>query len=267
VEACLADAPTASVAGAVRGGIAPHAGWAYSGFTACALYNLLRAQPALETIVIFGAVHTWGVDRPALYGTGAWRTPLGDVRIDEELARAVVAEPTAGVVDDPEAHAEEHSIEVQLPFIRYLFPEARILPVSVPPWAGAPQVGSEIARIARRIGRRAVSLGSTDLTHYGPNYGMAPAGSGAPALAWTHDNDRRVLDLIVVLRLDEIVAEARAHHNSCGAGAVAAAAAFAVELGATEGALLHYTTSYEVRPTGRATDMVGYGAVAFVESP
>lgn len=263
VKACLAQAPLVAVAGTVLGGMVPHAGWVYSGPTAGTWFQALAAGPAPETFVLFGAVHSWGVDAPSLYTQGVWRTPLGDVAVDEEVAHALLAQPEALVVDRPAAHAQEHSLEVQLPFVQHLFPQARILPIAVPPLDLAPAVGRQVAQAVRAAGRRAVALGSSDMTHYGPRYGMAPAGVGLPALEWTHANDRRLLDLAVRLRAEEIVPEARVRHNACGAGAVAAAIAFAVALGATQGALLHYTTSYEVLPEGRPSDLVGYGAVAF----
>lgn len=266
VESCLAKAPVVAVAGTVLGGMVPHAGWIYSGPTAAAWFQALAAGPTPETLVLFGAVHSWGVEAPSLYAQGAWRTPLGDLPVDEELAQALLAQPEALVVERPAAHAQEHSIEVQLPFIRHLFPQARILPIAVPPLDVAPAVGRQAAQAVRDVGRRAAALGSSDMTHYGPRYGMAPAGIGQPALDWTHANDRRLLDLAVRMRAEEIVPEARSRHNACGAGAVAAAIAFAAALGATQGALLHYTTSYEVLPEGRPSDLVGYGAVAFYAS-
>jgi hypothetical protein len=134
--------------------------------------------------------------------------------------------------------------------------------VAVPPIAEAEEVGRRLAQVAQRLGRRAVAIGSSDLTHYGPRHGIAPAGVGEPALAWIERNDRRLLDLVVQMRAQDVLAEAARHHNACGAGAIAAAIGFAAALGATQGHLLHYTTSHAVRPVGQATDMVGYGAVA-----
>ncbi len=262
VRTCLEALHIEAPAGMVYGGIVPHAGWVYSGPTAGAVFQAIAAQEPPETFILFGAVHTWGVNDACLYGRGAWRTPLGELAIDEELAATLAAQ--AGLADRPEAHAEEHSIEVQLPFIKYLFPSARIVPIAMPPLYTAHTVGQKVAQAVRQVGRRAVALGSTDLTHYGPRYGLAPAGAGEHALTWVHNNDRAILDLMVAMRAEEIVSEARSHHNACGAGAVAAAIAFAAEMGATQGVLLHYTTSHEVMPMGRATDMVGYGAVVFI---
>jgi len=256
----------------ILGGVVPHAGWTYSGPTAGRVFAAVKAQAPIasigaqgapETFVLFGAVHSWGVSGASLYGAGSWRTPLGDLAIDEELAQEAL-KASKLLADRPQAHAEEHSIEVQLPFIQYLFPEARILPIAVPPSADAPEVGREVARAVRQAGRKAVAVGSSDLTHYGPRYGLAPSGVGDRALQWSKQNDARLLDLVVALRAEEVLAEAQAHHNACGAGAIAAAIGYAAELGASKGTLLQYTTSHEVLPMGRPTDFVGYGAVVFV---
>lgn len=262
VRACLEAIRIEAPAGTVCGGIVPHAGWVYSGPTAGTVFQAIAAQEPPETFILFGAVHTWGVNEACLYGHGAWRTPLGDLAVDEDLAAAITSQ--AGIVDRPQAHAEEHSIEVQLPFIKYLFPSARIVPIAMPPLYTAPAIGQKVAQAVRQMGRRAIALGSTDLTHYGPRYGLAPAGAGESAIVWVHNNDKAFLDRVVSMQAEEIVPEARSHHNACGAGAVAAAIAFAAEMGASQGMLLHYTTSHEVMPSGRATDMVGYGAVIFI---
>jgi len=244
-------------------GIVPHAGWAYSAETAAhVMAALFDGEP--ETVVLFGAVHMWGIPGAAMYASGAWRTPLGDLEVDAELADAVLAE-TRFVRDAPAAHAQEHAIEVQLPFVKHLLPAARIVPIAVPPIAEAPDVGRAVARAVQQLGRRAVALGSTDLTHYGPRYGLAPAGVGQSALDWTHENDRRVLTLIESLDAEGVLREVREHHNACGAGAVAATITYAQEAGATRGLLLHYATSHEVMPLGQARDLVGYGAVALAK--
>ncbi|MCD6519107.1 MAG: AmmeMemoRadiSam system protein B, partial [Anaerolineae bacterium] len=251
VEDCLREAGTPRVQGTIYGGIVPHAGWTFSGPTAARVFAALRAQNATpETIILFGAVHSWGVHQPSMYGSGQWITPLGPLSIDEELAQALLEAQVPHLINSPRAHAEEHSLEVQLPFIKYLFPDVTILPIAVPPFQGADELGREIARVVRALGRQAPAIGSSDLTHYGPRYGITPAGLGEPALQWAKENDRRILDLMVELRAAEIVPEASTRHNACGAGAIAAAIGYAKELGARQGVLLHYTTSYDVMPTG-----------------
>lgn len=264
VEDCLRNSATLPKLPPIRGGVVPHAGWIFSGYTAGRLYAALAAQGQPQTVILFGAVHSWGVRGASLYGEGRWRTPLGDVPIDEDLGQAVLREGRGLVVNRPEAHASEHSIEVQVPFVQYLFPEASILPIAIPPLMEAPKVGQIVARAASTLGRQAVAIGSSDLTHYGPRFGLTPAGVGQRGLEWTRENDARLLDLVVQMRAEEIVPEAEARLNACGAGAIAAAIAYAAELGATRGILLHYTNSHEVMPSPRPTDIVGYGAVALV---
>jgi hypothetical protein len=247
------------------GGVVPHAGWVYSGRTAAHLFAALAHQtPLPETVVLFGAVHSWGAPVASLFGAGHWKTPLGALEVDAQLGHAILqAAEEKQVVDAPAAHASEHAIEVQLPFVAYLLPRVRILPIAMPPLSVALPVGRWVAEAAQSLGRRIAVVGSSDLTHYGPRYGLAPAGTGEPAVQWTHENDRRLLDLAVAMRADEVLAEAQAHHNACGAGAIAATITCCARLGATRGELLHYTTSYEVMPTGAASDLVGYGAVAY----
>lgn len=248
----------------VVAGIVPHAGWTFSGLTAAHLYAPLRRQIPADTVVLFGAVHSWRVTQPSIYGSGRWRCPLGYMAVDEELAREVLRCADGALADDAMAHMDEHSIEVQLPFLACVYPEARILPIAVPPMPGADGIGALVAECVRSLGRRAIAIGSTDLTHYGPRYGLAPAGVGDGALVWIHANDARVLDLMVNLRVEDILPEVEAHHNACGAGAVAATLGYAMAMGATRGQVAHYTTSHEVAPVGPASDMVGYGSVVFM---
>ncbi|HUV95418.1 MAG TPA: AmmeMemoRadiSam system protein B [Anaerolineae bacterium] len=264
VEKCLESVPPIEREGAVRGGVVPHAGWSYSGPTAGRVFAALSAEDPPETIVLFGAVHRWGVRGASMYGSGSWRTPLGDLSIDEELAQEVLRSAGGAILDNPDAHVGEHSIEVQLPFVAHLFPSARILPISVPPSPHAHKVGAQVASAARVLGRRTLAIGTSDLTHYGPRYGLAPVGVGDQTLEWVRKNDARLLDLTVQMRAADVVEEAREHQNACGAGAIAASIAYAAQLGATRGIVLHHTTSHDVMPMGPPTDMVGYAAIVFM---
>jgi len=149
----------------------------------------MEASPP-ETFVLFGAVHGRGVRRPAVYPGGAWATPLGPAPVDAELARAVLEEGGGLLEASEEAHEGEHSLEVLVPFLLARFPRARVLPVLVPPGAGAAEAGAAAARAAHRLGRRAGYLGSSDLTHYGEAYGFVPRGAGPAALRWSKDYNR-----------------------------------------------------------------------------
>jgi len=254
-----------AVGGQILGGIVPHAGWICSGAVAGKVFAALRKDPP-ETVVLLGAVHYPIGPAAAMFGGGAWRTPIGSVAIDAELAEAVL-DRCELVLHDPEAHRAEHSIEVQVPFIRRLLPQARLLPIMVPPGDNCPKVGEEVAEAVRQLGRKVAYVGSTDLTHYGPRYRFTPQGLGRRGVAWAKQvNDRRMLDLILAMRAEEVVEEAQAHLNACGSGAVSATIAACRRSGAERAVLLEHTNSAEtlahIEP-GEPSDAVGYAAVVF----
>ncbi len=242
------------------GATVPHAGYLFSGYTAACAFKALQRGEAPETFVLFGAVHSYGVAQPAVSTSEAWLTPLGPVEVDEELReKALAAVP--GLVADERAHSREHSLEVQLPLIQVAFPGAKILPIAMPPITEAPQFGAAMAEALE--GESVVFLGSSDLTHYGPGYGFAPKGLSQSAVEWVKQvNDASLLKRLVALEAEAIVPEAARHHNACGAGALAACCAACRALGAKQGYLVDYRTSFDVLPND-PTHFVGYGAVVF----
>lgn len=248
------------------GGIVPHAGWVYSGATA-ALSIAAVAAAAPETLVIFGAVHGADANPASVYTTGSWATPVGELRIDEDLARRCTRDHR--IVDDSNPHRHEHSIEVQLPLIQHLLPNVTIVPVGVRPGPDAPEIGRFCAFQAADLGRKVAFLGSTDLTHYGPAFGFEPHGCGAEGIRWAKEvNDRRLISLIQAGDADAIVPEALGHHNACGPGAVAATIGAVSELGVDCYVELRHTCSAE---TGDVDDRdpynsVGYEAGVFVRN-
>lgn len=258
-----ADLPERPVAA-----IVPHAGWVYSGGTALAALAALKSRRVPKTGVLFGAVHSHRVRQTSIFSFGGWQTPLGLVQVDDRLAREILAQAPGLITDDPRAHEQEHSLEVQVPLIRYLMPEARIVPIAVLPDAEAPAVGRIVGQVIQNLAADAVCVGSTDLTHYGPGYGFAPAGIGPAAHKWMRDvNDRRMIDLLLRLDAEAAVAEARISANACGAGAIAATLAAARELGAKRGCLVQYTTSYDVSTEKAGAEdfemAVGYAGLVF----
>ncbi len=246
-------------------GIVPHAGWMCSGAVAAEVIRAVGRNPDVETFVVFGAVHRVRGRRASVDAEGTWITPLGEIEIDGELAGAVVgASPLLTV--DADSHRLEHSIEVQVPFIQCVQPGVRLLPIMVPPVEEAPEAGRIVAEQVQALGRKAVFLGSTDLTHYGPRYFFTPKGTGADGINWARAvNDRRMIDLCLKLAAEEVVPEASVNHNACGSGAVAATLAAAKACGATEARLLRHTTSAEVlrEHLGPMTDSVGYAGIVF----
>jgi AmmeMemoRadiSam system protein B len=248
-------------------GIVPHAGWTFSGSTAAMVFKAIKQQhPKVDTFVIFGAAHGYLGHPPAVYDKGSWLTPLGEILIDEELAKAILESRTA--ISDCEAHDSEHSMEVQVPFIQYLFPDARLLPVLTPPSDQAIHLGEIIASlIASDDERKIVCIGSTDLTHYGPRYGFTPMGAGKEGLKWASEvNDRQFIDLALKMQPQELLNSAAENLNACGPGAAAATVAAAKSLGKTKGILLAHTNSNEVmlkKMGSSSRESVGYAAIIF----
>jgi AmmeMemoRadiSam system protein B len=243
----------------------PHAGWVFSGATAARVYSVLAETGGFETFLVFGAVHSWGTPKGAVYPEGTWATPLGEMEVDSELAEAVLREGADRVEENAPAHRAEHSIEVQIPFLQHLFPGARLCAINVPPGLDAPEVGRAAARACRELGRNAAVLASSDLTHYGRRFGFAPKGAGEDAHTWMKEvNDRTFLQGVLSLDSRSVLSSAAADHSACGSGAVAAAVAAVESLGASKGVLLEHTTSHEIMPERSPSDFVGYGAVLFV---
>jgi AmmeMemoRadiSam system protein B len=164
------------VDGSILGLLVPHAGLVYSGTVAAAGWRLvgLPRSDAKTTIVMLGTNHgaAW-LDGVAAWETGVWRTPLGDLEVDTDLARAVLDLGPPFIVDHA-AHRGEHSIEVQLPFLQTVDPAARIVPLSVAAGVGASAIatgGRLGALLARRraAGEHVVLAISSDMAHYPPS--------------------------------------------------------------------------------------------------
>ena len=244
----------------------PHAGWMFSGrLAAMTIKAVASSAGPVELLVLFGADHQGVVGQGEVYDSGVWRTPLGEVEVDAEAASALL-EAGGPLRANPEAHAMEHSLEVQVPLIQVALPAARIVPIAVPPTELAVQVGQAVGRtLAERFPGGRV-IGSTDLTHHGGHFG-SPGGRGSQGLEWSENNDRRMLDLLEAIRAEDVIGEARARSNACGAGAIAATIAACARMGARRGLVLEYTNSYrvirEIYPSETDETTVGYVSAVF----
>ena len=251
----------------VKAGIVPHAGWVFSGDVAGKVFYQISQCQQVDTFIIFGAVHAVRTQRGLLYNTGAWETPLGQIEVDEELAGQILDTTGRWIDANTSGHQHEHSIEVEVPFIQQLFPQAKIVPIMLPPMAESAQIGKVVGRVLEAADKATVCIASTDLTHYGPSYGFSPMGVGPQANRWAREqNDRYFIDLALSLQADQIVETAAMYNNACGPGAVAATIAAACELGATEAALLAHTTSAEIMSEKFhqvAEDSVGYAGIVY----
>jgi len=247
----------------IKGGIVPHAGWFFSGATAAKVFLSIQTQKAPEAFVLLGTVHVHGVRKNSIYSTGSWSTPLGEIKVNDAIAAMLLDEMPGLLDDNPQAHLYEHSIEVQTPMIKYLFPKTSIVPIAVPPGEEAVALGEGIGKVISGQGLNAVVIGSTDLTHYGDNYGFTPAGYGPEAYRWMRENDEKIIRLALGLKAREILDEAAADYNACGPGAMAAAAAASKAMGSKGGVLLEHVTSYDVYPQGEFDMAVGYAGIIF----
>ena len=242
---------------ALRGiaGVVPHAGWEFSGGVAFEV--LSRISRSMDTIVIIGG-HLGPADGILCAFDEAYETPLGPIEADlallEEIRQAMPVR---------EDRYADNTVEVQLPFIRYLFPRARVLGMRASPSTDAESLGAAIAAAARRLGRAVGVAGSTDLTHYGTSYGFSPAGSGEKALRWVRDtNDRRFIESLLAMDCTAALERALRERSACSAGGALAAVSFARESGIRKGSLVRYATSLEIRP---AESFVGYAGILYAE--
>ena len=250
----------------ITAGVAPHAGYVFSGYTASRTYKAIFEDGLPETFVILGPNHT-GLGSPiAVYPEGEWLTPLGSIEVDAEMAKAIAK--LSGIADlDELAHKYEHSIEVQVPFIQYLSElagkDVRIVPITlgIQDEDVSKALGKAIFEASEELGRDVIVIASTDFMHYGPAYGYVPFRARADELPhrikeWDFRLIRRILDFDVKGMFSEI---REMNHTMCGPGAVGTAIVYSRLAGALEAELLHYTTSFEVT---RSTDaIVGYASI------
>jgi len=244
-------------------GIVPHAGWVFSGALAAKVFKYLSVKAKPDTFILLGAVHTWKPRGNSIYYRGAWMTPLGEVKIDEEVAAGLIEALAGDIVEDPEAHAGEHSLEVQVPFIKFLCPEAKIVPIAIPPDENAYITGRRLGEAVSGMKKKIVIVGTTNLTHYGDPYGFTPFGYGQEAKKRMEESDARIIELALRMRAADIREEAQKSHNACGPGALAATVAAAKAMGAEKGHLLGYTTSHDVMAEGEFDMAVGYAGIVF----
>ena len=260
IEGYLRLAKLPSLPAPLLGGIVPHAGWPYSGAVAArTVAALAKSVMPPEAVVVLGAVHNLRVPRPTTCDFAAWRTPVGELHVDRKLRDAFL---DAGVVEvNDVAHAYEHSIEVQTPLLRYLLPDAQFVPIAVPADAFALSLGQALGGAIQRDGRRIAVLASSDLTHYGEDYGYAPGGGGEDGLAWARRNDEELLDNVLQMDPEGVLEHATRKQSACGAGALAAAIVAVQELGGGRCTLLEHTSSQASEPESET--WVGYASAVF----
>lgn len=243
---------------AATGAILPHAGWMFSGQTAVRTLLAIQDFQEFHTAVIFGAVHTYGVNEPVLYPDGDWETPFGNCAVDVDLIKKY---SISGIGrSEHKAHLQEHSIEVIVSMLMYFNPKIKIIPISIPSHTDFDMMNlTNLIQPLRN--EHCLFIASSDLTHYGYNYGDISHGTGETALAWVKkEKDPAFLKLIFEKRSSEIVAYAHENGSACGAGGIAVVSSL---LNDATSELIDYTTSYDMYPRGGASSFVSYAGIIF----
>ena len=233
----------------IYGIISPHAGYIYSGPTACHSYKAISSKNP-ELVIILGPNH-FGVGKDVATMVDAqWETPLGLVEIDSEAAREI-ANNSKYIEIDEFSHSRDHSLEVQIPMLQSIFSEKfKILPIILRDQSleMAKDVGNAVAQIAKS--RNTMIVASSDFTHYEEN-------------SFAHSQDKALIEPILEIDVEKfysVLMEKRV--TACGYGAIASVMIACKNLGAVKGELLSYATSGDVM--GDASSVVGYGAIKFI---
>ncbi|MCL2244352.1 MAG: AmmeMemoRadiSam system protein B [Treponema sp.] len=237
-----------------RAAIAPHAGWYYCGRVAARAVCTL--EPQADTVAVIGG-HLPSDVPPLFAMEDAVKTPFGPMPVDTEMRSLLLDELSA------EDRFRDNTVEVLLPMVRFFFPKAMLLWLRLPCGIMSLEAGKKIFKAAEKLNRKVNVLGSTDLTHYGPNYGFSPKGTGIKALRWVREvNDANFINAVESGKGDEVLRRAEHDSSACSAGAVLGAMGFAEEAGAGAARLLEYATSADVNDD-IPDSFVGYAAITF----
>lgn len=225
--------------------IVPHAGYVYSGQTAAYGYRLVLGRN-FDSVVVIGPSHRFGFEGCSIYSKGGFETPLGVAAVDESLASEI--SKASGFSYIAQAHEEEHSVEVQVPFIQKALPQAKIVPIVMgnPTRRTIDKLANALSRVLP--GKKALVVASTDMSH-GLSKGRA------------NSVDAQTTTLIRDLKTDALIKKVEGGENIlCGGGPVAAALVYTKKRGAAFVEILKYSDSAEAG--GPADSVVGYLAAA-----
>jgi MEMO1 family protein len=227
--------------------LVPHAGYMYSGHVAGAVFSRLELP---NKIVVLGVRHHPRGASAAILSSGAWRTPLGDAAIDEKLAGAI-RKACPLLKEDSMAHAGEHSLEVQLPFLQVLAPEFTFVPIALGTigFEELVTVGEALAQVLAGTREGVLLLTTSDLNHYEDD-------------ATTRNKDAKAIDRLMTLDTRGLYDTCRNQEISmCGLGPAVAMLTALSRLGGKDAELIRYATSGDV--SGDRSTVVGYAGMIF----
>jgi MEMO1 family protein len=223
----------------------PHAGYIYSGQVAGAVFSRLEV-PA--RCIVLGPNHTGRGHPLAIMKDGGWRTPLGEIRIDSNLAESLIREFPA-VSEDSAAHRSEHSIEVEIPFLQVCRPDVKFVPIAIGTGQLVllEQLGQTLAEVLKKSKDPALIVASSDMNHYEDD-------------ATTRVKDRKAIEKILALDAHGLYETVMNESISmCGFGPAVAMLTAARGLGAHKAELVQYATSADVSGDHKVT--VGYAGI------
>lgn len=240
----------------VTGLIAPHAGYLYSGKTAAKVYSQIEKR--YDSVILLGPDHT-GLAETVSISTEPWKTPLGEIDIDRDLAEKIIKQSDI-IIEDNNAHTYEHSIEVQLPFLQYQLKSLKIVPIIIPTGNTGLEELQDIADTISKAteDKKILFIASSDFTHFGKGYNFVPVEKDE--LEWVKNTDKDIIKKIT--ELDEIQTINKAKETTmCGSVPIAVLIMIMRNKNIDRGTLIDYTTSYEVSKNRDA--VVGYGGIIF----
>jgi hypothetical protein len=251
VREFLNRAPKEEIPGEIVGLVSPHAGYLYSGQVASQAFKLVEGRN-FDAVVVVAPSHRVYFQGASVYDRGGFETPLGTVSVDKKLCRKIMAEDEI-LRFLPQGHFQEHSLEVQLPFLQEALGKFSLVPIVIgdQSFATCQKAGLAIARGVK--GKNVLLVASTDLSHFHP-YDRAVK------------IDQVLLDDIRSFDPQRLLKDLEGGKGeACGGGPVIAVMIASKELGANESRVLGYRNSGDV--TGNRSGVVGYAAAVFYHNP
>lgn len=229
----------------VLGAIVPHAGYVYSGSVAGSVYARVKIP---QTVVVLGPNHHGMGSQAALFPSGEWLTPLGNVTVNQPLSELLLKNSSL-VEEDSIAHQYEHSLEVQIPFLQYLRPDVTIVPLCLAfiDYASCKSLGISLAKAIKEYGKDVLIIASSDMSHYEPDQ-------------VARHEDHLAIREILNMNPEGMFSVVKGRGiTMCGIIPATVMLVAAIELGATKSELVRYATSGDV--SGDFQKVVGYAGV------
>jgi len=245
------------IQGEIIGLVSPHAGYVFSAQTAAWVFKQIEGKD-IDTVILVGSSHNFGITGAAVWSGGDFSTPLGKIKIDEETAKKLV-DSASFIKYNNSVHNPEHSLEVQLPFLQKVISNFKIVPILINDNEYSQKTAEAIAQAVK--GKRVILVASSDMTHY-------PDKKDAETI------DKDILKTMERFDTDELIkCDAKwmskgvenLHCTLCGLTAVTTVMAASKMLGCDTAKIIHYSNSSDSQ-YGDSSRVVGYGGVVFIKS-